>query len=59
MPLYLTPKLKVMETPNLVRERVHQDFLEKLVMSLRYYHSDVTPIFSKNDIIFAITSQAV
>ena len=38
---------------------VHRIFLEKLVLSQIYCHRDVTAIFSKNDVIFAITSSTV
>ena len=49
-----------MEAPNQVWGLVFTKFfLEKLVLSSECHHSDVTAIFSQNDIIFAMTSQVV
>ena len=38
--------------------RVHQNFLQKLVLNSQRHHSGVTAIYSKNDVIFAITLHA-
>ena len=38
---------------------VHQNVFEKLVLIRWHYHCDVTALFSKNDVIFAKSSQAV